>query len=82
MKSKIYRLRSVTVESALSRSTLYLRIKQGLWTRPVSLGGRSVGWPASEVDILNASRIAGRSDQEIRELVHKLEADRKATDKP
>jgi len=42
----------------------------------VSLGGRAVGWPSDEIDTLNAARIAGKSDDEIRELVGKLEAAR------
>jgi prophage regulatory protein len=37
-----------------------------------------VGWPSSEVEALNAARIAGKTDQEIRVLVVKLEAARKA----
>jgi prophage regulatory protein len=37
-----------------------------------------VGWPANEVAALNAARIAGKSDDEIRQLVRKLEAARKA----
>lgn len=77
MPKTIYRLPAVKAESGLSRSTLYLRISQGLWTKPVSLGGRTVGWPASEVAALNAARIAGKTDVEIRELVQKLEAGRK-----
>lgn len=78
MPKTIYRLPAVKAESGLSRSTLYLRISQGLWTKPVSLGGRTVGWPACEVAALNAARIAGKPDDEIRQLVQKLEADRKA----
>jgi len=77
MPKTILRLPTVKSESGLSRSTLYLRITQGLWTKPISLGGRSVGWPASEVVTLNAARIAGKSDAEIRALVQTLEADRK-----
>jgi len=77
MSTPIYRLRAVVLESGHPRSTLYLRIKQGLWTKPISLGGRAVGWPSSEVDTLNAARIAGRADEEIRTLVRKLESDRK-----
>lgn len=77
MSQKIHRLPAVKFESGYSRSTIYLRIAQGLWTKPVSLGGRSVGWPASEVSALLAARIAGKSDNEIRELVEKLEAARK-----
>jgi prophage regulatory protein len=73
----ILRLPAVKVESGYSRSTIYLRISQGLWTRPVNLGFRAVGWPSSEVAALNAARIAGKTDDEIRELVLKLEAVRK-----
>ena len=79
MPKTIYRLPVVKSESGLSRSTLYLRIAQGLWTKPVSLGGRTVGWPASEVAALNAARIASRTDDEIRDLVQRLQADRKTT---
>lgn len=78
MTHTILRLPAVKSESGLARSTLYARISTGLWTRPVSLGARAVGWPASEVTALNAARIAGKSDQEIRALVAKLEAARKA----
>jgi prophage regulatory protein len=77
MLKKILRLPAVKSESGLSRSTVYLRIAQGLWTKPISLGGRAVGWPASEVVTLNAARIAGKTDAEVRELVQKLEAGRK-----
>jgi prophage regulatory protein len=45
---------------------------------PVSLGGRAVGWPADEVVALNAARIEGKPDTEIRELVTQLEVARKA----
>lgn len=78
MPQTIYRLPAVKSESGLSRSTIYLRIAQGLWTKPVSLGARAVGWPSNEVAAINAARIAGKSDEEIRALVVKLEAARKA----
>ncbi len=77
MLQTILRLPSVKDKSGLSRSTLYLRINQGLWTKPVSLGGRAVGWPASEVGALNAARIAGQGDTEIRALVRLLETGRR-----
>jgi prophage regulatory protein len=73
----ILRLPTVKAESGLSRSTIYLRIAQGLWTKPVSLGARAVGWPASEVATLNAARISGKSNSDIRDLVAKLDAARK-----
>jgi len=78
MTHTILRLPAVKTESGYSRSTIYLRIAQGLWTKQVSLGPRCVGWPAHEVEALNAARVAGKSDEEIRALVVKLEAARKA----
>ena len=77
MKRTILRIPAVKSYSGLSRSTIYLRIAQGLWTKPVSLGARAVGWPSDEVEAINAARIAGKSDEDVRALVAKLEADRK-----
>ena len=72
----ILRRKQVEAESGLSRSTLYLRIGEGLFTKPVSLGPRSVGWPLSEIAALNVARIQGKSESEIRELVARLHANR------
>jgi len=77
MTNAILRLPEIKRNTGLSRSTIYLRISQGAFTRPVSLGGRAVGWPANEVETLNAARISGKSDAEVRELVVALEAARK-----
>jgi prophage regulatory protein len=78
MTHTILRLPAVKQATGLSRSTIYLRIVNGVFTHPVSLGGRAVGWPAHEVAALNAARIAGKPDAEIRALVAQLEAARKA----
>lgn len=74
-------LRRKQVEKATgySRSTIYHRVSEGLWPRPVALGARAVGWPAHEVAALNAARVAAKSDQEIRALVCRLEAARRIT---
>lgn len=76
----ILRRKQIEAETGYSRSTLYLRIAQGLWTKQISLGARAVGWPAAEVDALNAARIAGKTDAEIRALVLRLEAARTGTE--
>jgi prophage regulatory protein len=76
MGDVILRRPDVTVTTGLRRSTLYDRITKGLFPKPVNLGGRAVGWPASEVTAVNSARIAGRTDAEVRELVMKLEAAR------
>lgn len=73
----ILRRPQVERRTGYARSTIYLRISQGLWPRPVSLGPQTVGWPDAEVDAVNAARIAGKSDDEIRALVDKLHAARK-----
>ena len=78
MTHTILRLPDVLRERGRSRSAHYLDIQQGLFTRPVQIGLRAVGWPEHEVARLNAARIAGKSDEEIRTLVMKLEAARKA----
>ena len=77
MTHTILRLPDIKTSTGLSRSTIYLRIAQGVFTKPVSLGGRAVGWPSNEVVALNAARIAGKSDAEVRDLVVKLESARK-----
>jgi prophage regulatory protein len=60
------------------RSTLYLRVSEGLFPKPVKIGARASAWPEDEVSAINAARIAGKSNEEIRALVAKLEAARKA----
>ncbi len=74
----ILRRKQVEAETGYSRSTIYLRISQGLFIKPVSLGARAVGFPAGEVTALNAARIAGKSEADIRALVAKLQAARTA----
>ena len=76
MPHTILRIPAAKAQSGYSRSTIYLRISQGLWTKLISLGPRCIGWPANEVSALNAARISGKSDAEIRALVVKLEAAR------
>jgi prophage regulatory protein len=78
MTNTILRLPAVLRGRGRSRSAHYLDIQQGLFTRPVQIGLRAVGWPAGELAAINAARIAGKGDEEIRELVLKLEAARKA----
>lgn len=78
MKLSILRLPAVKARSGRSRSATYNDIAQGLLTRPVSIGARAVGWPEHEIDAIVAARIAGKSDDEIRDLVSKLESARKA----
>ena len=73
MANSILRLPSVIRLTGLSRSTIYLRISEGYFPRPISLGARAVGWPEDEILEVNRARIAGKSNPEISELVSRLE---------
>ena len=43
--------------TGLSRSTIYVRLDEGRFPRPVSLGARAVGWIEAEVDEWMRERI-------------------------
>ncbi len=49
MAISILRLPAVKARTGLSRSTIYLRISQSRFPKPISLGGRAVGWVESEI---------------------------------
>ena len=72
----ILRLPQALAESGKTRSPWYQDITRGLMTRPVKLSRRAAGWPADEVEAINAARIAGRTEAEIRALVERLHAKR------
>ena len=57
MNETILRLPVVKARTGLSRSTIYLRISQGRFPAPISLGGRAVGWLASAIDAWISERI-------------------------
>ena len=72
----IYRVPQVLKTRGVCRTQHYDEISKGLFPKPVKIGKRGTGWPESEVGAINAARIAGKSDEAIRALVHKLEAAR------
>ena len=76
MTITILRLPDVLRQRGRSRSAHYLDIQQRLFTHPVAIGERAVGWPETEVDVLNAARVAGKHADDIRALVAELEAAR------
>ena len=73
MEQYILRLPEVKARSGLARSTIYKYIANGLWTKPVRLGGKAVGWPKYEIDKLITARISGKDDLQIKEMVKDLE---------
>jgi len=50
MPRKILRLPIVLDRTGLSRSTVYQRVTEGKFPKPVSLGARAVGWIETEVE--------------------------------
>lgn len=73
----ILRMPAVKAETGhRSHASIYNAIRAGLFTKPVPIGDRAVGWPDREVQAINAARIAGKSEPEIRELVNRLHAQR------
>lgn len=79
-QNRLLRMREVEYTTGTTRSPTYDRIADGLFIAPVSIGGGRVAWPENEVQAIVAARIAGRSDDEIRQLVIELET--KRTGKP
>lgn len=68
MTTVILRLPSVNARTGLSRSTIYQRISEGRFPKPISLGGRAVGWIEAEINNWLEERIADTrlTEKEIR----------------
>ena len=60
---RILRLPDVLEATGWSRSTLYDKIKDGKFSKPIKLDedGRAVGWPEGEVLLHQQARIAARN---------------------
>jgi prophage regulatory protein len=73
----IWRLPAIKAEMGWrSDASPYNAIRDGLFTTGVAIGQRAKGWPDYEVKAIAAARIAGQSDDKIRELVKELHAKR------
>ena len=57
MANMILRLPAVKTRTGLSRSTIYLRVAEGRFPKPISLGARAVGWGDAEVEAWLAGQI-------------------------
>ena len=71
------RLTKVADVMCMSRSTVYLRVKQGLMTPPVKLSTRCSVWPEQEIATIKTAHIAQKSADEIRRLVILLKQQRR-----
>ena len=55
-----------------SRSSHFRDIKNGICTTPINVGPRSTAWLSTELETLRSAVIAGKSEDEIRQLVRLL----------
>lgn len=75
MQEHFYTLDDICQRTRLTRSGMYLQIKNGFFPRQIKWG-RMSRWIADEVQQVFNARAAGKSDNEVRELVKKLHASR------
>lgn len=59
-----------------AHASIYNAINDGIFTKPVAIGERAVGWPDEEVLRIYRARIAGFDKAQLKELVARLHADR------
>ena len=59
-------------------STLYAHIDRGMFPKPVALSRRFVVFPQEEVTAIINARLAGKTDDEVRQLVAELMEKRRA----
>jgi len=74
---KIIRKPDVVKMAGFSKSTLYNRIQQGLWPKPISLGFRAVGFIQAECEEVLRAMIAEQTPEQIKALVKNLILQRK-----
>ncbi|MCH8179781.1 MAG: AlpA family phage regulatory protein [Proteobacteria bacterium] len=73
LRVQIVRLPQVLQRRGRGRSAHYEDISKGLFTRPVRIGARAVGWPDYEIDALIAAQVASTPPGSLRQLVKQLE---------
>ena len=57
-------------------NTVYKNVSAGVFTRPISIGIRAVGWLDTEIEAISVALAAGKSQADIQALVDKLHARR------
>lgn len=77
MKSNnLLKVTEASAKTCKSQSGFYAEVKAGIIPPPVKIGRRAVAWPEHELDAINTARIAGQSNDEIRQLVARMVGDR------
>jgi prophage regulatory protein len=63
MATRILRLPEVKASVGLSRSTIYLRVEEGSFPKPISLGARAVGWLESDIENWIGERVGAARER-------------------
>jgi len=79
MPESLIRLKKVESKTGLKKSMVYNLMDQGQFPKSVRIGERAVAWIESDIDAINAARMASKSDDEIRKLVETLTTKRQQT---
>lgn len=77
MPPKILRLKQSLELDGDCKTGRYDKVKRRLYTKPVLISSRCVGWPEHECTAILSARIAGWSDDQIQALVDQLHEKRK-----
>lgn len=72
----IVRIKDAQHRLGETRSPFYDKIARGLLPRTIKISARAAGLPDYEIDAINAARIAGASEREMKALVKRLHAKR------
>ena len=77
IRSALMRVEPARMTVGVSRGTWHAQVLAGLLPKPVRVGARACAVPVRELEAVNAYRIAGKSDGEIKTLVARLFAERR-----
>jgi prophage regulatory protein len=72
------RLPLVRARTGLGRESVYHRVRNGTLPPPLKIGAHASAWLEHEIEAINAARMAGKSDDEIRAIVAQLVAARRS----
>ncbi len=59
---RLLRLSEVQTRTALGRTTIYRKMREGSFPEPLKIGARAVRWPESEIEAWLAARPRATGD--------------------
>ncbi len=76
VRNALLRIKVARSMSGDSHGGFYGKISSGLMVKPIKISARAAAIPAHEIEAIDAARIAGKSEDDIRKLVQRLHAQR------